>query len=115
MYKDNIYYIDDDVIYGDTSKIDKKYVMSKDTCDIGYKLKNKDGKVVIDKCMYAYKVLFDNAILGINNDINFIFKQEAFTQVSPTAMSCGAVRRQGSDPHICGPGIGRELELRLNP
>lgn len=76
MYKDNIYYIDDDVIYGDTSKIDKKYVMSKDTCDIGYKLKNKDGKVVIDKCMYAYKVLFDNAILGINNEENILFYKD---------------------------------------
>ena len=76
MYKDNIYYIGDDVIYGDTSKIDNKYVMSKDTCDIGYKLKNKDGKVVIDKCLYAYKVLFDNAILGINNEENILFYKD---------------------------------------
>lgn len=76
MYNGNILYIDNDKIYGEDSKINDKYVMSKDTCDIGYKLKNIDGKVIIDECMYTYKVLFDNAILGINEENNILFYKD---------------------------------------
>lgn len=76
MYKDSIYYIDDDVIYGEDSKIDSKYVMSKDTCNIGYKLKDNKNNIVVDKCMYAYKILFDNGILGINEEENILFYKD---------------------------------------
>ena len=76
MYEGNVYYIDGDKIYGNNTKITDKYVMSKDTCEIGYKLNNNNNKNVINKCMYVYKVLFDNAILGIDNDGYTLFYKD---------------------------------------
>lgn len=70
-YKGYTYYIDDK-IYGENTKISDKYIMSKDTCEDGYKLKDLSGKIIIDKCMNGYKVLFDNAIEGLDKKHNNI-------------------------------------------
>ena len=72
-YNNNIYYIDGDIIYKDNTKINNKYEMSKDTCELGYKLKENKNSIVVDKCMYVYKVLFDDAILGIDADNYILF------------------------------------------
>ena len=75
-YKDNIMYIDNGVLYGENTKINDKYVMNKDSCDKGYKLKDNKNNIVIDKCMYAYKELFDDAILGIDEDNYILFYKD---------------------------------------
>lgn len=72
-YKDNIIYIDNGVLYGENTKIDNQYVMKKDTCDKGYKLKDNKNNIVVNKCMYAYKILFDDAILGIDEENYILF------------------------------------------
>ena len=64
-YKDNTYYISDK-IYGENTKISDKYIMTKDTCEDGYKLKDLNGKTIIDQCMNGYKILFDDAIVGLS-------------------------------------------------
>lgn len=72
-YKDNIIYIDNGVLYGENTKIDNQYVMKKDTCELGYKLKDTKNNIVVDKCMYTYKILFDDAILGIGEENYILF------------------------------------------
>ncbi len=76
MYKDNVLYIEDDIIYKDNTKINNRYIMSKDTCDKGYKLKDNKNNIVVDKCMYAYKMLFDDAILGIDEENYILFYKD---------------------------------------
>lgn len=76
MYKDNVLYIEDDIIYKDNTKINNQYIMSKDTCDKGYKLKDNKNNIVVDKCMYAYKMLFDDAILGIDEENYILFYKD---------------------------------------
>lgn len=76
MYKDNVLYIEDDIIYKDNTKINSRYIMSKDTCDKGYKLKDNKNNIVVDKCMYAYKMLFDDAILGIDEENYILFYKD---------------------------------------
>ena len=76
IYKDNVLYIEDEVIYKDNTKINNQYVMSKDTCNKGYKLKDNKNNIVVNKCMYVYKVLFDNAILGINEENYILFYKD---------------------------------------
>ena len=46
---DNIIYIDNGVLYGENTKIDNQYVMKKDTCELGYKLKDTKNNIVVDK------------------------------------------------------------------
>ena len=75
-YKDNIMYIDNGVLYGENTKINDKYVMKKDTCELGYKLKDNKNNIVVDKCMYVYKILFDDAILGIDEDNYILFYKD---------------------------------------
>lgn len=75
-YKDNIMYIDNGVLYGENTKINNKYVMNKDNCDKGYKLKDSKNNIVVNKCMYAYKELFDDAILGIDEDNYILFYKD---------------------------------------
>ena len=75
-YNNNIYYIDGDIIYKDNTKIDNKYEMVKDNCELGYKLKDNKNNIVVDKCMYVYKVLFDDAILGIDADNYILFYKD---------------------------------------
>ena len=70
-YKGNTYYVDDK-IYGDNTKISDKYVMKKDTCSDGYKLKDLNGKTITNKCMNGYKVLYDDTIVGLDKDYNNI-------------------------------------------
>ena len=48
-YEGNTYYIDD-YIYGQDTLIDNKYIMDKDSCKVGYKLKDLNNNIVIDKC-----------------------------------------------------------------
>ena len=67
IYENKMYYIDNGIIYGDETNIGNNLVLSKDTCDYGYKLK-KGKKIVIDKCASYYKILFDDAIVGYNVD-----------------------------------------------
>lgn len=76
IYKDNVLYIEDEVIYKDNTKINNQYVMSKDTCNKGYKLKDNKNNIVVNKCMYVYKVLFDKAILGINEENYILFYKD---------------------------------------
>lgn len=76
IYKDNVLYIEDEVIYKDNTKINNQYVMSKDTCNKGYKLKDNKNNIVVNKCMYVYKVLFDKAILGINEEYYILFYKD---------------------------------------
>ena len=76
MYKDNVLYIEDDIIYKDNTKINNRYIMSKDTCDKGYKLKDNKNNIVVDKCMYTYKMLFDDAILGIDEENYILFYKD---------------------------------------
>ena len=47
--------------------------MKKDTCELGYKLKDTKNNIVVDKCMYTYKILFDDAILGIDEENYILF------------------------------------------
>jgi len=75
-YKDNIMYIDNGVLYGENTKINNKYVMNKDNCEKGYKLKDSKNNIIIDKCMYAYKELFDDSILGIDEDNYILFYKD---------------------------------------
>ncbi len=75
-YKDNIIYIDNGVLYGENTKINNKYVMKKDTCELGYKLKDNRNNIVVNKCMYAYKILFDDAILGIDEENYILFYKD---------------------------------------
>lgn len=75
-YKDNIMYIDNGVLYGENTKINNKYVMNKDKCEKGYKLKDSKNNIVVNKCMYAYKILFDDAILGIDEDNYILFYKD---------------------------------------
>lgn len=76
IYKDNVLYIEDEVIYKDNTKINNQYVMSKDTCNKGYILKDNKNNIVVNKCMYVYKVLFDKAILGINEENYILFYKD---------------------------------------
>ena len=76
IYNDNVLYIEDEVIYKDNTKINNQYVMSKDTCNKGYKLKDNKNNIVVNKCMYVYKVLFDKAILGINKENYILFYKD---------------------------------------
>ena len=75
-YNGNSYYIDNAKIYGENTKINDKYVMKKDSCEVGYKLKDNKNKTIVNKCMLAYKILFDNAILGIKEDENILFYKD---------------------------------------
>ena len=73
IYEDNIMYLENGIVYGENTKIDDKYIMNKDTCEKGYKLKDNKNNIVVDKCMYVYKALFTNAILGFDEENYILF------------------------------------------
>lgn len=76
-YEGNTYYIIGDYIYGQDTLIDNKYIMDKDSCKVGYKLKDLNNNIVIDKCFSGYKILFEGSILGVNiEDDDVLYTKE---------------------------------------
>lgn len=71
--KDEYIYIYNDKLYANNTKISNKYIMNNKSCERGSKLLDNNNKVVIDKCMLYYEELFNDVIVGYNNEESVLY------------------------------------------
>lgn len=74
IYKNNV--------YQNGTKINTSYHMYNDNCSIGSKLVDESNDIIIDKCMLYYEELFNNVIVGSNNETSILFINNKLLEAS---------------------------------